>query len=254
MSNIIFYRYRIYCEVDNRYEYIWLESTEDPPIYCPVDQNHTINLQSVEIIETLKTDKINISEEKISTGGRFRVDSHSMVCDPSTTTENIIIYPYPINALNFTIDFNDENSGDILNTVIGPKTTATTISNDVVIGDQIITVDDGSQLKIGYKLFLDDNINCDDMGMIISINGNIVTLENQAVNNFLSTTPTVVRIESHFVKNLKLPSANVIDVFYSGLTKVGTLTYLEKNRAIKVIYENKDAISKQFTFRMEYLY
>lgn len=49
----ILYKYKIYCETDARWEYVWKESTEQAPSVCPVDPAHAVRLDSISIVEKL---------------------------------------------------------------------------------------------------------------------------------------------------------------------------------------------------------
>ncbi|QKF94437.1 hypothetical protein QKU48_gp0979 [Fadolivirus algeromassiliense] len=75
------YKYRIYCTIDQQWEYVW-DTT--PPTVCPVNSLHTINANSVSIEDTIVVVKID------STDTPYKVKQHSVFCD--TTNGNIILY------------------------------------------------------------------------------------------------------------------------------------------------------------------
>ena len=54
------YKYRIHCVTDNTQEFIWSEST---PTACPTNTAHTIDTDSIVIIETREQNVFEVKEE-----------------------------------------------------------------------------------------------------------------------------------------------------------------------------------------------
>jgi hypothetical protein len=46
-----FYKYRVWCEVDNQWEYEWLSSSDPLPSVCPVNAGHAITLSRTVVVE-----------------------------------------------------------------------------------------------------------------------------------------------------------------------------------------------------------
>jgi hypothetical protein len=65
-----YFKYKIFCETDNRWEYSILEETSPAPTTCPVDTNHTITLSSIAIEEIIdqETIPVTFNEKKTTTG------------------------------------------------------------------------------------------------------------------------------------------------------------------------------------------
>lgn len=61
------YKYQIYCETDSKWEYVWRDS---PPSICPVNNNHTVNSDTVSVVES-------INKNDISYGDGTIVDSYN---------------------------------------------------------------------------------------------------------------------------------------------------------------------------------
>ncbi|MBA42965.1 MAG: hypothetical protein CMF62_03015 [Magnetococcales bacterium] len=251
MSELKLHKYKIFCNTDNRYEYIWLLSDEDPPSSCPVDRTHTINLNNITIIETQDNNTLKVKEESISTGGRYRLDSHSCSCPPGESTHDIS-YNYPLNAVEFTLNLAEHNNDDTVTAIVGPQTTVTRITQDVTLGDKIITVDDSTLLELGLIFYLDDGTNLDNLGQITNINSNLITVQNEATYNFSSNSPTIVKSEVLFVNKIKF--ASFVHSYTSGVARVGAISYLEANRILRIKYNNTSDQSTTFTFYIEYLY
>lgn len=77
----IFYKFRIYCETDNKWEYIW--DTVAPTI-CPTTSGHTVNSNSVNFIEEINSKTID------NTDVDYKVNEKAVLCD--TTNGNIDVY------------------------------------------------------------------------------------------------------------------------------------------------------------------
>ena len=50
---MILHKYKIFCETDNKFEYVWKPSTDAAPSTCPTDTAHTCTANSVAIEETV---------------------------------------------------------------------------------------------------------------------------------------------------------------------------------------------------------
>ena len=94
------YKQRIYCITDSKWEY---KITENKTLIttCPIDSNHTINSNSISIIETLSDTTIKIKEEDIATGGRSRQISKKITASANSTQ-----------ILNFSFTYQYDNTND----------------------------------------------------------------------------------------------------------------------------------------------
>ena len=48
MSSDLKYKYRIYCETDSTWEYVFRTT---PPTVCPDDAGHTVNANSINLVK-----------------------------------------------------------------------------------------------------------------------------------------------------------------------------------------------------------
>ena len=69
------YKYRIYCNVDQEWEYVW-DTT--PPSVCPINSLHTVNANSVSYEDIIQVAKIDTSESP------YKVKQNSVFCDTSS--------------------------------------------------------------------------------------------------------------------------------------------------------------------------
>jgi hypothetical protein len=61
-------KFRIFCVTDNKYEYVWLEDGEAAPSFCPVNSSHTIDANSISIVQSVSEDVYSV-ENSIGKGG-----------------------------------------------------------------------------------------------------------------------------------------------------------------------------------------
>jgi len=109
-------RYRIYCSDESAYKYVWNDTA---PTTCPDNNTHTVDTNSITIIDQISTEKIEIREEAIPTGGNFGCTSIKLECAPNTTTYTTKKFRYPINALSVCFTTGPSHKGDKLNMIAG---------------------------------------------------------------------------------------------------------------------------------------
>lgn len=76
-----FYKYRIYCDTDSKWEYIW--DTVEPTV-CPTNAGHTVNSNSVSDEDKVKSKTID------DTDSPYKIKKKALLCD--TTSGNIDVY------------------------------------------------------------------------------------------------------------------------------------------------------------------
>ena len=113
------YKYRIYCNTDNKWEYVWSETA---PTTCPTNTAHSVNSTSVSVVETSSTSVVEIKEESTPTGGHFSSTTVSFDCPPNTTTGQDTSWPINISALNVDFITDESQRGDIVEMMVGKNT------------------------------------------------------------------------------------------------------------------------------------
>ena len=74
------YKYRIYCTVDQQWEYVWDTA---PPSVCPINSIHTINANSISTEDIIQVAKVD------STDTPYKIKQNSIFCD--TTSGSITL-------------------------------------------------------------------------------------------------------------------------------------------------------------------
>ena len=122
------YKYRLQCTTDNIYEYIWGTT---PPTLCPTNSTHTIDTNSIAIVDQVNSNLVTIKEESVKTGGNFGCATIKIEAIKNTTSFSSISWPHAISGLQINLISGSENSGDIVNGYVGKDTIIGYITNVV---------------------------------------------------------------------------------------------------------------------------
>lgn len=69
-------KYRIYCNDENKYVYLWNKST---PSSCPNNNTHLINIDTITIVDKINNTDINIANQNIDIFGRLRISNANVI-------------------------------------------------------------------------------------------------------------------------------------------------------------------------------
>lgn len=253
MSEIILYKWRVFCTTDSKYEVTWRQE-DDEPTTCPVNTAHTIDAGQNRIMHFRKPDIIKVKEEDTPTGGHYRLASIQFDAAPNTTTSHTVSFPFPVNAISGWFQVASENVGDVINMEVAPNTTVGNITADVSISDTVISVSQTvvDNIAIGYHVRLDDLTNQEDLGYVLAVDKNLntITVQNASTQAFLATTPTFVQMTVSYVTDFEFGHPGQIEI---GTSKIGT-SHLPANAPIVSRYENKTSVTKRVVSYLEYLY
>lgn len=247
------YQYKIYCTTEAKNVFTWSETT---PTACPNNTAHTINSSSISIVDESGPDEIFIREESTPTGGHFRAETVVMdiAAGPDVTTTITRSWPYPISVLGFSVAVGAEHEGDVLhiyapeNRIIGALTSSINPTDTVIPVSQTVI----DNIAIGFSVKLDDGVNSNDLGDVLSIDkvNNTITMQTAAVNSFSASSPTYVKITVCRVKDFELSKPGIYNI---GEKKIGG-SYFPANEVAVVKYLNKSASLKKLVIWHEYLY
>ena len=77
-------KWRVYCDTDSKYEYIWLEDTEAAPTKCPEDTAHTVTQAATIVSQKLENEVV--SKAMPAEGGpSLKVFGHKFACSTGDT-------------------------------------------------------------------------------------------------------------------------------------------------------------------------
>jgi hypothetical protein len=112
-------KYRLYCNTEAQYKYVWSETV---PTVCPSNASDSINASSITIVDTVSTNEVSIKEESVPTGGYFATTTMKVIAPPNSVSYTRKKFRYPINSLSVTFISGTEHSGDKFNMYAGRDT------------------------------------------------------------------------------------------------------------------------------------
>ena len=249
-------KYRLYCNTDSTYEYIW---SETEPTTCPTNTAHTIDANQTAIIERREPNTITIKEETTPTNGYYRFQGYNESIPASNPIGNVTVtdlsWEYPVSILDGWFFTSEKQKDDRVDVVIGENTIIGTITANVTTNDTDINVSSTvmDNIQIGWDVNLFDGITSEDLGRTLSKDtaNSIITVETAATNNFNVASPTYVRAS---VKTIDCLHLNVTNVRYAFAEKKLGGRYVPKDTVVRIKYKNNEGNAKNFVFNIEYLY
>lgn len=245
------YKWRVKCDTDNTFEYIW---DEDKPTTCPINNGHTIDNTKTTIVDQNVPNVLKIQEEDVPTGGNYRCTTVPINASAGVDVVTTVNHSWKIPVSIFSISFvtKDEHEGDKFDIVVAPETIVGLLTDNIAIGVDVIPVDATvmANVCVGYTLIIDNTINVDNLGEIIEIDtvNNTVTTEN--TTSFAFLTGSVIKTHTRIVKDYTIgPSWEYI----IGESKIGG-SYISSNRVIQLNYTNKTNVAKNLYIQIEYTY
>jgi hypothetical protein len=244
------YKWRIYCETDSQWEYKFTDN-ETPITVCPSNSGHTVNPNSVSIIDTVSSSRVQIKEEEISTGGRFRVHGYTITAAPNTVTSTEVSWDYPVSVLAVYFKPGEVHRGDVLNVHVGPSTAVGTVSANAVIGDTTFTIDTPvlDQFVEGLTLHVTDGVSTSYLGDIIEVSGNVITTKYPVTYDITAGT-SGVKISSNMMRDFEI---GYTGDYTFGLSKLSS-SYVPIGFSAVASYQNNSNVEKRFAYYVEYLY
>lgn len=210
--------YRLRCITENINVTCWGVTA---PTVCPNNNTHSINVNSVVIINSINETNVNVIDEvppenEEYTKGRFRCNG--LEC--SISTENYTIkhfgWVYPICALEIIFYTLNENVGDYIDLHVIPTTHIGNTSNSIEIGATVIPLTDEcfTIASVDMQIFIMDNINTFFLGCIISKNSETktITITNASDKRFNKNSYITYRSYVGVITQNITSSDNLINV------------------------------------------
>lgn len=247
------YKWRLYCVTENTWIYYYLDSSDiTGPSLCSNDNAHTINPNSISIIDTISQNVVAIKEESIETGGHYRCDGFTLSIPINSRATKQVSWPIQVSILTATYSSTQDNIGDIINMHSNPIVIGT-INATCNIGSNSLSVNATyiNNFILGYELILNNGTNSDFLDIITGIDkiNNVITFKTAITHQFNSGTPIYIQ-------------RRVILDNYIGISSQITLgrnklqgTYIAANTVLNIEYTNTSLTSaKNFNFEIQYLY
>lgn len=246
-------KYQIYCETEAQWKYTWGTT---PPTTCPTNTAHTVNLNSVAIVDSVSDTDVTI---KGPTDGRFMVECFEANI-PAGNPGDVTVHDFPFNEefLMWTVDFNavDNMLGDRFDMIIGPDTpvgTTTAIANSGSTTFQVNTTVLDNIIPGTYAKIMDPTTTpptIEDLGKCKSVDkGNFtITMYNSTTKSF--PVGSVILMNIYMGKNIILDRPD----HYSFTQKGFQGKLIPENTTFRMFYTNSDGSAKTFVWRVGYYY
>jgi hypothetical protein len=243
------YKYRVYCDTDSKYEYVWAESE---PTTCPANPvSHTIDQDKTVVVEVREDSQIKIKEEDTPTGAHYQARSFEIDVPAQTGSFSLdFSFPFPITLFSAEWINLSCSEGDVAQFQVAPDTVVGTLTSDMLSGSTAFTGSQASYAEVGYYFELTDGTNTADMGRVVSVDDDVVTCEYGSEYNFSASSPTYTKRTVKMVPHVYLQSQGRVQL---GESKIGG-SYIPANTNLRVVYQNNCGMAKTFSFLMEYLY
>ena len=229
-------------------------STPDETTLDNIIAAHDGSISITEVVD-VKVLEENIEVSK-RTGGHFKATSLE-ISAPATVGESSHDFTFPYNISMLSIEYvgHTENNHDEFSVLVSPDTIIGAITSDVSNTDTVINVQPSviDNAFIGMLCKITDLTNTDDLGYILEIDNvaNTITVSTAATQSFLAATPTYVQISVEVIKDIIIDETTAPTQV--GGSKIGG-SFLAANTTIRIIYDNKDGVAKDFHAIMELLY
>lgn len=243
-------KYRVYCNTESQYVYDWNDKS---PITCPNNSAHSIDATSSTIVDTVKSQSVNIIQEAGPTGGNYSCESYSFSIPPGQTVLQNYSWPFniSISSVHFTTD--TSHVGDLITSIIAPGTTLGVTGAAVKAGDTKISVSPSvvQNIQKGMSVSLTDGTNVSNLAKVYLIDcvNNIIQCQTPSQFAYTSTGVAVQACFQNIRMQLGPPQSYVL-----GTNQIKS-AFLPANTILNVQYVNQDPNNpKNFLFYLQYYY
>lgn len=250
MSVSTTFKYRIFCETENKYVTFW---TVTPPISCPNNRNHIINNNDISIIEKTSSQNVNIVQlQPEFTNGFYKVEGFSFTIPANSSAYKDVSWPYNISVMTMNLQPSTENIGDTINAFAGPDTIIGVNTQTLGQNVSVINVNNTvlQNIKLGYTVSVVNDSQNINMGECISIDTensritcSIVASENIAPGAY-------IKVSRHVIKNLTFITDTIINLANKNVSS----TSFPANTIARMVYKNNSNVEKTFTYNSEFSY
>lgn len=250
MSNVVLYKWRVNCTVHSNV-FVW---NDTKPTVCPVNTADTIDATKTVIVDKIEQNTVTIKGPTGITGGNFRTESHVLTVPANAVVTKDIIWQYPVSVLEAFLMGTDNNTGDIFDLTVAPNATIGVVVAPVAIGATSITVNSTVTdfIAVGFKLYLTDGVNTNDLGQCLSFDKitRVLTFQTPPTHAFSPATPTHVQMAICLISNYEIgpPGKYVI-----GRSKIGG-SFIPTGVTARLSYTNTTNVAKKFYVYIEYIY
>lgn len=248
-------KYRVWCDTDSQWEYVWLDDTQGEPTVCPTNTAHTIDTSKTSIVEEVIEDTVTIKEENTPTGGHYQAQFNKINIPsgtPGTKHEFEFSFPHPISLLAAEWTNTEDIHGDEIKFIIAPDTIVGVLASGVSNGETVLPVSQSviDNVKLGYCVDLYSASGVCEVERCVdrNDNDNTITVETAVDQGYAAGTH--VRMHVDMVRRGYLAGHGRIQL---GEAKIGG-SYIPAGTILRADYWNNNGTAKELVFVLEYLY
>lgn len=250
---MILKKYMVFCIALN--SYVKTDYMDTVPTKCP-QTGGEIDPERTTIIDVIDDNTITIKEP---TTGWFQCTTVLMdipAGEPGTVTKIDTEFPMDIQLWKSDLVVKQNMVGDSICLINNPDQSVGYITDDVLIGDTVFTVNDTvlSNIIEGVDITLTDKINTCDLGRVVDIDitKKEITVEKPSKFNFYhSGNGSLVLINFCMIRNYILDNPNIRTEFGSKGFRQASIA---KKTKLRLVYTNNNGEAKQFNFKIEYYF
>lgn len=231
-------RYKIYCTIEAQYVEGWGTTA---PAACYNNNTHSVNLNSVQVIEQVASDTVKIKEDSIVIPRNVWIkDIRFTDVESNSSQTQTFVFDITVSMYSFTLTTDDTNKGDEFTIAVNPNTPIGAITADLSIGSTTLNAPAGLLAYgwNGFELKISDTVNTNDLGRITTIDkvNGTVTFTNATTDLFLANQG-VLYMTYYTMKELKFGAPGTLkfgeDVIGGAMVPVGTtVSFTYKNNTM----------------------
>lgn len=243
------YHYKIWCTTENDYIFTWMT---EPPTTCPNNNGHTVDTNSIILIETVSEQAVTIKQP---TDGYFMIEHYEFPIPSGTPGDTVTINHVMDDTVLLWItgfDGTPESVGDKFDVVVNPDTTIGVVTSTVNVTDTVINVNSTVTANAvrGMYITLDDTVNVQNVGKILAIDAGAGTLTVKIPSDYTFAPGTLVKINFYMAKNIVINSLNTHNAGEKGFSgKV-----IPAGTHLRMFYTNNDGAAKTFVWKFGYYF
>lgn len=227
--------YKIYCNTEAKYVDGWGTTS---PTTCYNNNTHSVNSNSVQVIEIVSSDVVKIREDSITIPRNVWIKHIEFTnIESNSSQDQYFTFDILTSMYSFTLVTDDTNKGDEFTIAINPDTTLGLITQNITAGDTTLYAPPGLLAYgwNGFELKVTDGTNTDVLGRMTNIDKTtgIVTFATPTAHSF-SSANTLVKMTYYTMKDLKFGAPGTLrfgdDVIGGSTPPVGTV--------VKFTYKN----------------
>lgn len=238
-------KYRLFCQTEGVFKTVWNNSE---PKKCPDAAQHTIDPNSVTIVDAIVDNTVTIENNYVNTNGNYMMEGFQFQVPAQSNYTFTTSKPFDVMCYNVYLHPTQSNVGD--NVSLYAQFTLP-ISGIVHSGESNVQISPSllTNIQKGYDVTLSNATSCSHLGMVVSMDTNSICTQYSASNTYRNNDTLVLR--KYYGKSLSFPI--VPNTYCVGQ---GTLngTFIPASTPMYLDYNNVNLQPKPFVFHVECMY